>query len=64
MTREQLNQFLSERPLLNLEGLSKEGGKSRKALKTSIPESGEISQKIVSWLLPVVQKYGYGIERR
>jgi hypothetical protein len=59
MTREKLNQFLSERPSLTLEGLSREGGKSRKALKASLPESGEISPKILSWLMPVLNKYGW-----
>ena len=59
MTREQLDQFIKERPLLNLEGLSKEAGKSRKALTMSLPTDGEISGKILEWLLPVLQKYGF-----
>lgn len=59
MTREQLNKFMSERPSLSLESLSKEGGKSRKALYESLPVSGEISPKIMAWLMPILEKYGF-----
>ncbi len=59
MTREQLNAFLSERPLLRLSGLSAQAGKSRNALENSLPKSGDISPKILTWLMPQLEKYGY-----
>jgi hypothetical protein len=59
MTREELNQFLSERPQLTPAGISKEAGKGRNALSNSLTKPGPISPKILSWLLPVLKKYGY-----
>ena len=63
MTRQQLETFLFERTSLTLEGLSKEGKKTRKALSNSLPTEGEISPKILTWLMPILEKYGYKTEK-
>lgn len=59
MTREQLDKFLLENPLITMQGISKEAKKTRNALQNSLPTEGPISPKILSWLLPVLEKYGY-----
>lgn len=59
MTREEFDKFLEERPLLTLAGLSRQAGKTHGALRLSLPKTGEISPKILQWLMPLLHLYGY-----
>lgn len=58
MTREELNQFLLERPQISLSGLSKELKRGRNYLVQQLPLSGELGV-YGDMLLPIMVKYGY-----
>lgn len=58
MTTQELDNFLKDRPALNLEALSREGNRDRKYLRNLLKDKETIPGDIAEWLLPLLIKYG------
>lgn len=59
MTIQQLQKFMSERPLLTAHGLARESGISPRLMDYIIKGERTLTDRTTDKLYPVLKKYGY-----